>query len=219
MPDDAPIGRIVHWQYDENVARADLDALDTLLSAKGDLSERGDILPFFRAHPHVAALLGSYNNRAATYDRLGLEVALFGRFIADTVIGDRARHAYTLVEFEDAQAGSVFVRRTRQVTEWSPRFLRGMAQLIDWLYLLDDQQQTLAFEEQFGPRPISVTVLLILGRDSRISDADRRRLRWWREHVVVDSHQLYCCTFDELVGDLRWRARWHPWPRTVPMPR
>ena len=104
------------------------------------------------------------------------------------------------VEFEDAQVGSIFVRRTRQVTEWSPRFLRGMAQLIDWLYLLDDQQQTLAFEEHFGPRPISVTVLLILGRDSRISDADRRRLRWWREHVVVDSHQLYCCTFDELVG-------------------
>jgi hypothetical protein len=29
--------------------------------------------------------------------------------------------------------------------------------------------------------------------------------------VVINSQRLYCCTFDELLRDLRWKARWRPW--------
>ncbi len=45
MPDSAPAGRLAPWAYDESAARADLDALDALLAAQSDLSEREDILP------------------------------------------------------------------------------------------------------------------------------------------------------------------------------
>lgn len=211
MPDSAPTGRLAPWVYDEATARVDLDALEALLTARDELAERDDILPFLRAHPHLCALIGSYNRRANVYNRLGLEVPLFGQFTADLVSGDGTARAYTLVEFEDGRPGSMFVRRARQRTEWSPRCERGLSQLTDWLWLLDDQEHTHIFEEIFGARPITATVVLIIGRDSGLAPADRRRLEWRRDHVVINSQHLYCCTFEELVRDLRWKARWRPW--------
>ncbi len=219
MPASAPAGRLAPWAYEESAARADLDALDALLAAQSDLSEREDILPFMRAHPHLCALIGSYNQRANVYDRLGLEVPLFGQFTADLVSGDRSARAYTLLEFEDARPGSMFARRTRQRTEWSSRCEHGLSQLIDWLWLLDDQEHTQVFEEIFGSRPITTTVVLVIGRDSGLSLADRRRLERRRDRVVINSQHLYCCTFDELLRDLRWKARWHPWVREIAPPR
>ncbi len=214
----APSGQLVPWVYDDGAARADLDALDTLLASRMDLSERDDILPFFRAHPHLLTLIGSYNRNLATYDRLGVEVPLFGQFTADAIIGDRTQRAYTLVEFEDGRESSMFVRRGRHRTEWAPRVEHGLSQLVDWLWLLDDQQQTLVFEEMFGPRPITATVVLVIERDSGVSNADRRRLEWRRNHVVINSQHLYCCTLDELLWDLRVRGRWHLWSQQAGLP-
>lgn len=211
MPDSTYVGRLAPWKYDENAARAALDALDALLTTRDELSEREDILPFMRTHPHLCALIGSYNQRANVYSRMGLEVPLFGQFTADLVSGDHATRAYTLVEFEDGRPGSMFVQRARQRTEWSPRCEHGLSQLTDWLWLLDDQGHTHVFEEIFGPRPITATVVLIIGRDHGIAPADRHRLEWRRDHVVINSQHLYCCTFDELLRDLRWKARWRPW--------
>lgn len=213
MPDSAPTGGLAPWVYDEDAARVDLDALEAFLAARSALSERDDILPFLRTHPHLCALTGSYNRRANVYGRLGLEVPLFGQFTADLVTGDHTTRAYTLAEFEDGRPGSMFVQRGRQRTEWSPRCEHGLSQLTDWLWLLDDQEYTQIFEELFGARPITATVVLIIGRDSGIAPGDRRRLEWRRDHVVINSQHLYCCTFDELLRDLRWRARWHPWVR------
>jgi hypothetical protein len=219
MPVSAPTGRVAPWAYDERSAQADLDALESLLTARGELSEREDILPFMRSRPHLCALIGSYNRRANVYDRLGLEVPLFGQFTADLISGDHAARAYTLVEFEDGRPNSVFVQRARQRTEWSPRCEHGLSQLTDWLWLLDDQAHTQIFEEVFGARPVTATVVLVIGRDSGLTAADRRRLEWRRDHVVINSQHLYCCTFEELLRDLRWRARWRPWVRESTPPQ
>jgi len=51
------------------VCRTDLDAFEDLLTAKPELSERDDVLPFFRDHPNLSALLGSYNPNVTAYDR------------------------------------------------------------------------------------------------------------------------------------------------------
>jgi hypothetical protein len=205
--------------YDEHTAQADLDALESLLTRRGALSEREDLLPFMRDHPHLCALIGSYNRRANSYDRLGLEVPLFGQFTADLVSGDHTTRAYTLVEFEDGRPNSIFVQRARQRTDWSPRCEHGLSQLTDWLWLLDDQAHTHIFEEVFGARPVTATVVLVIGRDSGLTVADRRRLEWRRDHVVINSQHLYCCTFEELLRDLRWRARWRPWVRESTPPQ
>lgn len=218
MPDNAPSGRLAPWLYDEDTARTSLDAFAALLQTHPDLSERDNVLPFLRGHPHFAALLGSYNRRASVYDRVGLEVPLFGQFTADLVSGDHATRAYTLVEFEDGKAGSLFVQRARHRTEWAPRCEHGLSQLTDWLWLLDDQEHTHVFEELFGFHPVTATVVLVIGRDAHLTPADRRRLEWRRDHVVINSQHLYCCTFDELLRDLRWRARWQPWVRGSTQP-
>lgn len=99
--------RLAPWRFDPVTCLADLDAIEQLLTAHAELSERDDILPFFRAHPQLAASLGSYSLVTKTYDRLGLAVTLFGQFTADLVAGDRRNRAYCLVEFEDGRSNSV----------------------------------------------------------------------------------------------------------------
>lgn len=41
-----------------------------LLDGKATLSERDDVLPFFRKHKHLAALIGAHNPRIYGFDRL-----------------------------------------------------------------------------------------------------------------------------------------------------
>ncbi len=175
--------------------------------AKSEVSERDDILPFFRERPHLAAFLGTYAPTINTVDQVGVEVRLFGQFVTDVVAGHREKKAYCMVEFEDGLSSSIFVRRGRHTSDWATRFEHGVSQIIDWLWLLDDQEHTLAFEEMFGARPIHLTLLLIIGRDSGVSDADRRRLDWRSQHVAINSHRIYLYTFDELLRDLRERVK------------
>jgi len=202
-----PTGALAPWDIDPMACQADLDAFERLLSTKPELSERGDILPFFKAHPHLAALLGSYNLAATTFDRLAVEVRLSNLLVADAVAGDWDRRAYCFVEFEDGKSDSIFADGGRSLTKWAPRFKDGVAQIVDWLWLLDDMEQSIPFEAQFGQRPISLTALLVLGRDNGVSALDRRRLEWHRNHVVINSHHIYCCTYDDLLHDLRGRLR------------
>jgi len=54
MPSSAPTGRVSSWTFDRAACLANLDAFATLLGVKQRLSERDDILPFFRSHPHLA---------------------------------------------------------------------------------------------------------------------------------------------------------------------
>lgn len=212
MSDSAPTGTLAPWRIDPMACKADLDAFECLLSSKPELSERDDILPFFKAHPHLAALLGSYNLDAASFDRLAVEVRLSNFLIADVVSGDWSKRAYSFVEFEDGRPDSIFTDSGRHMTKWASRFKDGLSQIIDWLWLLDDLEQTLPFEEQFGQRPISITALLVIGRDSGVSAMDRRRLEWHRSRVLVNSHHIYCYTFDDLLRDLRGRlATFQAW--------
>lgn len=207
MPGSAPTGKPGLWRFDPIACRADLAAFEALLNAKSELSEREDILPFFRDHPDLSALLGSYHPNVTTFDRLGIEVGLFGRFTADVVAGDGHTGAYCFVEFEDGRTNSIFVRRGRQTSEWAARFEHAFGQVIDWLWLLDDIEQTQTLEEQFGSKPLDVTALLVMGRDGGISTTDRRRLKWREKHVVVNSHHIYCYTFDDLLRSLRRRLQ------------
>lgn len=205
MADRVPTGRPAPWRFDRLACRADLDAFADLLAAQAELSERDAILPFFREHPHLAALLGSFNPNVVSYDRLGFEVGLFGQFAADVVVGDAEGRAYCFVEFEDGRRNSIFVQQGRQTPEWASRFEHALGQIIDWLWLLDDQEQTLAFEERFGPRPVAVTALLVAGRDSGVSALGRRRLAWREQHILVNSQHIYCNTYDDLLRILRRR--------------
>ncbi len=214
METDVPPG-FMALTFNPAQCRADLDLFERLLAENPDLSEREQILPFFRARPHLCLLLGTYNSGIVVADRLAYELSLFGQFTADVVVGDWRRKRYCLVEFEDGKRNSIFVRRGgRQTTDWTPRFLRGYSQVMDWFWLLDVLRDTEPFERQFGKRVANVAGLLVIGRDSGVSAADRLRLEWRRDHTIVNSQNVYCCTLDELARDLRERI--NAWPIVPP---
>jgi hypothetical protein len=193
--------------------KEDLSAYEHLLLDHAELSERDDILPFFRAHADLTALLGTYHPNIVTCDRLGVEVPLFGEHIADAIVGDSANSALCLIEFEDGRSSSLFRPRRRRGTEWSERLEHGFSQIVDWFWLFEDQQTTLTFVAQFGERSPNVEALLIVGRDSGVSLADRRRLTWRSRRVQVGGQRVVCCTFDDVLRRLRQRLT--VWPRAA----
>lgn len=192
-------------QFDPARCAAELDDLARLLGARPALAERRDILPFFRAHRHLTALLGSYHPALTTYDFLAYELRLFGAFVADVVVGDWSKKAFCFVEFEDAGPNSVFRRGRRGTVAWAPRFEHGFGQIVDWFWKLDDLRGTTALSEVFGAPTIDAAAILVAGRDAGMTATERARLEWRRRHVLVASQRIYCCTFDELERDLRQR--------------
>jgi len=198
--------------FDLDQCRRDLDALDMLLAANRELGERGIILPFFKDHPHLSLFLGSYGTNLDTYDRLAYEFDLFGGFKLDVVVGDWAAKNYCFVEFEDARVDSIFSRSRgdRKMTVWADRFEGGFSQIVDWFWSLHAHQDTEPFESKFGKRRIGASAVLVIGRDSGVVSADRLRLEWRREHVVVASQKIWCCTFDELLRGLRRKLNVRP---------
>jgi hypothetical protein len=173
------------------------------LASPRPLRERADILPFFRRRPHLSALCGVYNPTLFHFDRIAWEYDLFGDFGCDLVVGDSRTKSYTFIEFEDAAPGSLFVKHGRRAArEWSPRFLHGFAQLVDWFRALDDRRHSDDFESRFGKRSIDFMGLLVVGRNHHLTVGERLRLEWWRENVAVRSRRIHCVTYDELVANL-----------------
>ncbi len=212
MGREAPFGVLAPWQLEWSTSGADLAAYRQLLGEQATLSERDDILPFFRRHADLAALLGTYHPNIERYDRLGVEVPLFGEYVADVVVGDRANNALCFVELEDGRPNSVFTPRRRRGTAWAPRLEHGFSQIVDWLWLLDDQQSTLSFAADFGQRPLDVLALLVAGRDTGVSLADRPRLAWRSKHVQIAGQRVVYATFDDVARRLQQRLQ--AWPDT-----
>ncbi len=101
MSREAPRGALSPWRMDWDACKDDLAAYERLLIDNAELSERNDILPFFHAHADLTALLGAYHPNIVSCDRLGVEVPLFGEYIADAVVGDTDNNALCFIEFED----------------------------------------------------------------------------------------------------------------------
>ncbi|MFO0952017.1 MAG: Shedu immune nuclease family protein [Isosphaeraceae bacterium] len=183
--------------------REELAEFKKLLDGKAALSERADVLPFFKKHKHLAALVGSYNPRINGFDRIATEFSLFGDYACDLVIGDSVSHNFCFVEFEDASPNSVFTRKKSKVTpEWSQRFDRGFSQILDWFCILEDQRRTPQFKARFGAEVIQYVGLLVIGRRHYLDDAQYDRMRWRSEQVQVGARQVNCITYDELLQTL-----------------
>jgi len=205
--------------YDEAQARRDLGELQALLAPGVPLQEARDILPFVADHADLFCLLAGYNNQAVVFDRLGAEISFMGQFRADLIAGDSTRRAYSFVEFEDAEYDSIFEDTRRQQEAWSRRCDHGMSQLVDWLWLTDDQRHSTLLPHILGPQPITITAVLIIGRDHFLkgNGSERTRLEWRRNRTLVNSQHVLIYTFDEMMNDLRGRlARRSALARTSP---
>ncbi|AFY84193.1 Shedu immune nuclease family protein [Oscillatoria acuminata] len=183
-----------------------LGQFKNLLQKKKDLSERDDILPFFKRRKDLSALLGSLHPKIYKYDRLAFEYNLFGDFVVDLAIGDSTRKSYCFVEFESAKDNSIFVSKTGKTTpEWSPTFERGYSQIVDWFWKLNDMERTDEFENRFNGKNIKYVGVLVVGRNEYLEPRELKRLKWRQENTRVNSKEIYCLTFDELYEDLSVR--------------
>ncbi|MGV3723003.1 MAG: Shedu immune nuclease family protein [Actinomycetota bacterium] len=184
----------------------ELDDLGTLLATRAELSESENILPFFRAHSHLAALAGSLNPHLSQFDLLSPEFDLFGNFRCDWVVGDSQSQSYTLIEFEDARANSIFEGGQRYQDCWGRRFEHGFSQLVDWLWALDAYRGNPDLIRRFGTGPLQFTGLLVIGRRQFLQTHHVERLRWRLDRVLINSHKVVCFTFDDLYDFLRTRV-------------
>lgn len=77
-------------------ARAQWNELVTLLTSKPTLSERRDVLPFFKTRLDLSLLICSYFPKIKVPDRVAHEYQIDGEFVADLVVGDSSVHHYLL---------------------------------------------------------------------------------------------------------------------------
>jgi len=183
----------------------ELTDLKELLTQKPELSEREDILPFFRERSHLSSFISSYVPNISNPDRLAFEYDLFGDFTCDLVVGDSTSHNFLFVEFEDAKEHSVFTETAKYTPEWSSRIEHGFSQIIDWFWKLEDQEKSDDYEHRFGAKHATMHGLVVVGRDDSLGPREVARLKWRQDRVVVHSKKVSVVTFDELERDLRQR--------------
>jgi hypothetical protein len=171
----------------------------------GILKEQEHVLPFFREHRDLAALIGYLYSDFVHIDRIAYEFDVFGDHAADLVVGDSQRQTYVFVEFEGAEPRSIFCKQAKKDTlAWGSQFERGYSQIIDWFWKLDDLTRTDTLRHRFeDARSIRCYGLLVIGRKAHLQPLERQRLAWRRDRVVVDSKPIKCVTFDELYEALK----------------
>jgi hypothetical protein len=78
---------------------------------------------------------------------------------------------------------------------------------VDWFFSFDDHKNSAGFTKNFGYGHIEFFGLLLIGRSGHLSEHERTRLRWRSDRVSVNTHRIYCRTFDDLYDDLNndWR--------------
>ncbi|SPP92647.1 Shedu anti-phage system protein SduA domain-containing protein [Bradyrhizobium vignae] len=183
-----------------------LDTFDGLLRSKVELSERDDILPFFKKNTQLASFISTYVPDIANPDRIAIEYDIFGDFACDLAIGDSTSKSYLLVEFEDAKPNSLFITAGKKATpEWAPRLEHGLSQVLDWFWKLGDMEKSDDYENRFGARHVSFNGLVVVGRDQQLEAREKIRLKWRQDHTVVHSKKVSVVTFDQLARDLRYR--------------
>ncbi|MFB2923379.1 Shedu anti-phage system protein SduA domain-containing protein [Aerosakkonema funiforme] len=193
-------------EFDVSVCRSQLSEMQQLLQSRRGLSERDDIIPFFRERQHLSAFLASYHPDISRYDRVAFEYDIFGDFACDLAIGDSVNRSYCFVEFEEAATNSIFITKPgRSTPEWSSRFERGLSQIIDGFWKLNDLERTDDFENRFNGRTIDYIGLLVVGRDENLELRERKRLEWRRQNTIVNSKHSYFVTYDKLYNDLSYR--------------
>ena len=189
------------FAFDPARCRNEIEALGNFLAANQRPGERAAIQPFFDAHPHLAAFLGSYDPDIGPANSGASNYEILGDFSADLVLGNYEQRKYLFVELEDCGDSSLFTKHGEKSTrEWGRRFEHGFSQLVDWFYALDGARGTPEFERGFGYGYVRFSGMLVVGRSAGLEESEGNRLAWRTEKVLVNSIPVYCLTFDDLFS-------------------
>ena len=94
--------------FDPTTFRQELKAFEELLNSKADLDERDDIQPFFKAHKHLTAYIGTLYLNIAVATEIFFEFELAGNFRADILLGSKKDNQFCVVEFEPGKQDAIF---------------------------------------------------------------------------------------------------------------
>ena len=192
------------FTLDKLKLKAELTAFECLLGpTTKELSERDDILPFFKQNRNLASLIGMYNSHLGRPTLLKDELGLFGDHACDLAVGNEEKGQFCFVEFEDARTGSVFKAPKKGTPEWAARVEHGFSQIVDWFYVLEDLQRTRRFRSLFGLDLADYVGILVIGRDGHLNPDMLERLRWRSMNTQIAGKHIYCVTFDELLRQVR----------------
>jgi hypothetical protein len=196
---------------DPEKCRKEWEEFSELLSTKPTLSERNDILPFFKERHDLSLLICYYFPKIKTPSCFSHEYEIDGDFVADLIVGDSVVHHYLLVEFENGFSDSVFKINSKRATpEWAPRFEGAYSQLIDWLWKLEDKRSTIDFVNTFGSQRATFQGLIVIGKDMNLSMREKDRLKWRLDKTMIDSNAISSVSFNELKDDLNhWLQTYH----------
>ena len=197
--------------FDPTICREELKALDDLLAQNETLSEKEDVLPFFRKRRHLSAHIGTYHGQLSQSNCVAYEFDVLGEFGADLVVGDNRSSDFVLIEFEDAQPDSIFKSKKRYRSHFARRLEKGFSQLVDWMWHLQDLSQTGKFEEVFGDRQPDFKPVLILGRSAFLNEDEReqQRLDWRAQNVSISGKLVPILTYDQLAKDVGQSLQWY----------
>jgi hypothetical protein len=84
--------------FDPKKCRADWKDYAALLAKETILSERNDVLPFFKKRNDLCLLICTYFPKITAPDRYAHEYRIDSDFVADLIVGDGSLHRYLLVE-------------------------------------------------------------------------------------------------------------------------
>jgi Domain of unknown function (DUF4263) len=199
--------QLITHAFSPKKCRRDLGEYSKLLKTTPKLSERTDILPFFKARHDFSLLISRYLPDIKVADVLAHEYSIYGDFVADLVVGDSKVKRYLLVEFENGYPDSVFRKKAGKNTpDWSSRFEAAYSQLVDWLWKLEEMRTTNEFERTFGKHAIFQGIIVI-GHKMRLSERETDRLRWRMDKTRIDSHAVSCASFDAIEDDFDFSLR------------
>jgi hypothetical protein len=198
--------RLEPFKLDRAAVRNELAAFEKVLGPDTrELSEQRDILPFFKQNSNLASLLSFGKSHLVTPDVLKTEFSLVGDHACDLAIGEKraGKGLFCFVEFENAEAGSIFRQGTKGTPDWSPRLEHGFSQLVDWFYTLADQSQTRLFRDLFDTDLADYCGVLVIGRDGFLTEPMHARLRWRSQNTLIGGKPISIITFDQLLRELR----------------
>lgn len=185
---------LAQWKVDGGPSLVDVAALYEALESAPDERPLQQVL---QEHPQLLASL--VNSHKGAYVRS--QVSFGGKFIADFVVGGLTSGGlhWTLVELEsptvrlnlrDGQAANELRKALKQIDDWREWLLQNLDTA-----RRDPSEHGLGL---FDIRP-QARALIVIGRESRVGDADELRDR------IRENQQVEVRTYDWLVGAARQR--------------
>ena len=188
-------------RFDLRSADVELRSFKAWLAAITFVSE-AVIVAEMKTRRHMACLLASTLGLPAP-DMIKFELSLKGMFRTDLVLGNDGQRRFALVEFEDAEATSIFKKGTAQYRAWSPRIEHGFSQILDWAWVRADHPNDSVLLAGFGGPITTSAYAVICGRDASLADeVERKRFKHRRDHLKVEGQPALVLTYDEMVRSM-----------------